>query len=160
MAGDEIDAYGVSLLALRATSTENPKQAFSTWVDSNSTPCKWAGIYDEIHHKVTSIELSSKNLTGYIPSEIGLCHTGSPLCKTSLTLTCLQTVSMIHSLRAKQLNPFGRDSKSFIQSVFRRDSGDFGLFPVMLSLDLRHNNLTGKIPEVGSILSQVSFSVG
>ncbi|KAI3914710.1 hypothetical protein MKW92_021884 [Papaver armeniacum] len=30
----------------------------------------------------------------------------------------------------------------------------FGLFPVSVSLDLRHNNLSGKIPQVGSLLNQ------
>ncbi|KAK4801058.1 hypothetical protein SAY86_021545 [Trapa natans] len=30
----------------------------------------------------------------------------------------------------------------------------YGYFPVMVSLDLRHNNLTGKIPQVGSLLNQ------
>ncbi|GFP89650.1 probable inactive leucine-rich repeat receptor-like protein kinase at1g66830 [Phtheirospermum japonicum] len=30
----------------------------------------------------------------------------------------------------------------------------FGQFPVMVSLDLRYNNLTGKIPQVGSLLNQ------
>lgn len=30
----------------------------------------------------------------------------------------------------------------------------FGQFPVMVSLDLRFNNLTGKIPEMGSLLNQ------
>lgn len=30
----------------------------------------------------------------------------------------------------------------------------YGLFPVTISLDLRNNNLTGKIPQVGSLLNQ------
>ncbi|KAL2464701.1 Leucine-rich repeat protein kinase family protein [Forsythia ovata] len=121
---------GVSLLALRAAITEDPKQALSTWLDSDSTPCKWAGITcDEIHHRVTSIELSTKNLTGYISS-------GSlPQGLSNLThLTGTLNLSF---------NQFSGEIPA-----------SFGLFPVMLSLDLRHNNLTGKIPEVGSLLNQ------
>lgn len=30
----------------------------------------------------------------------------------------------------------------------------YGHFPVIVSLDLRHNNLTGKIPQIGSLLNQ------
>ncbi|KAL2535099.1 Leucine-rich repeat protein kinase family protein [Abeliophyllum distichum] len=164
---------GVSLLALRAAITEDPKQALTTWVDSDSTPCKWAGIIcDEIHHKVTSIELSSKNLTGYIPSEIGafsfltfldLSHNFlyGPLPHRITTLQNLTHLDLSSNSLSGSL-PQGLSNLTHLIGTlnlsFNQFSGEipasFGLFPVMLSLDLRHNNLTGKIPEVGSLLNQ------
>ncbi|PIN13200.1 Serine/threonine protein kinase [Handroanthus impetiginosus] len=67
-----LSSDGLSLLALKAAILEDPTQALISWSDSDSTPCSWDGITcDHTHRRVTSISLSSKNLTGYIPSEIG-----------------------------------------------------------------------------------------
>ncbi|CAI9779452.1 unnamed protein product [Fraxinus pennsylvanica] len=164
---------GVSLLALKAAITDDPKQALSNWVDSYSTPCKWAGITcDDIHHKVSSIDLSSKNLTGYIPSEIGALSflTFLDLSENFLygplphRITTLQNLTHL-DLSSNKLNgslPQGLSNLTHLIGTlnlsFNEFSGEipasFGIFPVKLSLDLRQNNLTGKIPEVGSLLNQ------
>ncbi|KAL0428580.1 UNVERIFIED_CONTAM: putative leucine-rich repeat receptor-like protein kinase [Sesamum latifolium] len=67
-----VNSDGLSLLALKAAIAGDPTHVLVSWSDSDSTPCNWAGITcDPTYHRVTSISLSSKNLTGYIPSEIG-----------------------------------------------------------------------------------------
>lgn len=168
-----LNSDGVSLLALKAAITEDPKQALSNWVDSESTPCKWAGITcDDIHHKVSSIDLSSKNLTGYIPSEIGALSflTFLDLSENFLygplphRITTLKNLTHL-DLSSNNLNgslPEALSNLTYLTGTlnlsFNEFSGEipvsFGMFPAMLSLDLRQNNLTGKIPEVGSLWNQ------
>ncbi|KAI3446444.1 hypothetical protein Pfo_003109 [Paulownia fortunei] len=168
-----MNSDGLSLLALKAAITEDPTHALISWSDSDSTPCKWAGITcDHARQEVTSISLSSKNLTGYIPSEIGALSflTFLDLSRNSFSgplphhITNLQ--NLIHlDISSNKFNSSLPESLSNLTHLagtlnlsYNAFSGEipasFGLFPVMVSLDLRHNNLTGKIPQVGSLLNQ------
>ncbi|KAL3819887.1 hypothetical protein ACJIZ3_005792 [Penstemon smallii] len=168
-----LNSDGLSLLALKAAITRDPTQALISWSDSDSTPCKWAGITCEpTYHKVISISLSNKNLTGYIPSEIGALYylTFLDLSINSLSgplphhITTLK--NLVHlDVSSNNLNGSLPESLSNLTHLtgtlnlsYNAFSGEipasFGLFPVMVSLDLRHNNLTGKVPQVGSLLNQ------
>lgn len=168
-----MNSDGLSLLALKAAITEDPTNSLIYWSDSDSTPCGWAGIIcDTGHHRVISISLSSKNLTGYIPSEIGalsfltlldLSHNafGGPL---PHHITTLQ--NLVHlDISSNNFNGSLPESLSNLTQLrgtlnlsYNAFSGEvpasFGLLPVMVSLDLRHNNLTGKIPQVGALVNQ------
>ncbi|KAL8036887.1 hypothetical protein ABFX02_11G005800 [Erythranthe guttata] len=168
-----INSDGLSLLALKSAIAQDPSKALVSWSESDSTPCKWAGILcSRDHRKVTSISLSGKNLTGYIPSEIGaltsltsldLSHNtfGGPL---PHHITTLQ--NLVHlDVSSNNLNGSLPESLSNLTHLegtlnlsYNAFSGEipasFGLFPVMVSLDLRGNNLTGKIPQVGSLVNQ------
>ncbi|KAL1549998.1 receptor protein kinase-like protein ZAR1 [Salvia divinorum] len=67
-----LNADGLSLLALKAAILKDPNMALISWLEVDSTPCRWPGIAcDRAHRRVISVSLPSKNLTGYIPSEIG-----------------------------------------------------------------------------------------
>ncbi|KAL2225912.1 UNVERIFIED_CONTAM: Receptor protein kinase-like protein ZAR1 [Sesamum indicum] len=164
---------GFSLLALKAAIVKDPTQALISWSDSDLTPCRWAGIIcDHTHQRVTSISLSSKNLTGYIPSEIGALSFlmfldisqnsfSGPLPHHIATLQ-----NLVHlDISSNNFNGSLPESLSNLTHLrgtlnlsYNEFSGEippsFGQFPVMVSLDLRHNNLTGKIPLVGSLLNQ------
>ncbi|KAL0383717.1 UNVERIFIED_CONTAM: putative inactive leucine-rich repeat receptor-like protein kinase [Sesamum calycinum] len=164
---------GLSLLALKAAIVEDPTQALISWADSDSTPCRWTGIIcDHTHQRVTSISLSSKNLTGYIPSEIGAL---SFLMFLDLSQNSFSGPLPHHVATLQNLVHLDISSNNFNGSLpeslsnlthltgtlnlsYNAFSGEippsFGQFPVMVSLDLRHNNLTGKIPLVGSLLNQ------
>ncbi|KAG8371887.1 hypothetical protein BUALT_Bualt12G0009600 [Buddleja alternifolia] len=168
-----LNSDGLSLLALKAAISEDPKQALISWSDSDSNPCKWAGITcDHTHNTVTSLSLSNKNLTGYIPSEIGALSYltvldvsqnsfGGPL---PHQIAALQT--LVHlDVSSNNFNgslPEGLSNLTHLRGTlnlsYNAFSGEipasFGLFPVMVSLDLQHNNLTGKVPPVGSLLNQ------
>ncbi|KAL5708255.1 hypothetical protein ACHQM5_019072 [Ranunculus cassubicifolius] len=97
---------------------------------------------------LVSLDLSHNSLSGSIPNEINLLKAlkfldlSSNLFNGSLpnTLSELQELSGTLNLSYNRFN--GEIPVSF------------GRFPVTVSLDLRHNNLTGKIPQVGALLNQ------
>lgn len=164
---------GLSLLALKAAVTTDPTQALITWSDSDSNPCRWDGITcGESLQRVTSISLSNKNLSGYIPSEIGtlsfltLLDISQNNFSGPLPLSIASLQSLIHlDVSSNGFNGSLPESLSKLTNLrgtlnlsYNEFSGEvpysFGRFPVMVSLDLRHNNLTGKIPQVGTLLNQ------
>lgn len=168
-----LNSDGLSLLALKAAIVKDPTQVLISWSESDPTPCKWDGITcDHAYRRVISISLSNKNLTGYIPSEIGALSSltfldlsqnsfGGPLPQQIATLK-----NLVHlDLSSNNFNgslPETLGSLTHLEGTlnlsYNSFSGEipasFGRFPVMVSLDLQHNNLTGKIPEVGSLLNQ------
>ncbi|KAL0346268.1 UNVERIFIED_CONTAM: Receptor protein kinase-like protein ZAR1 [Sesamum radiatum] len=168
-----VNSDGLSLLALKAAIAGDPTHVLVSWSDSDSTPCKWAGITcDPTYHRVTSISLSSKNLIGYIPSEIGALSflTFLDLSHNSFSgplphdITTLQNLFHL-DISSNNFNGSLPENLSNLTHLtgtlnisYNAFSGEvpasFGRFPVMVSLDLRHNNLTGKIPQVGSLLNQ------
>ncbi|KAL0337991.1 UNVERIFIED_CONTAM: Receptor protein kinase-like protein ZAR1 [Sesamum calycinum] len=168
-----VNSDGLSLLALKAAIAGDPTHVLVSWSGSDSTPCNWTGITcDPTYHKVTSISLSSKNLTGYIPSEIGALSflTFLDLSHNSFSgplpydITTLQ--NLVHlDISSNNFNGSLPENLSNLTHLtgtlnlsYNAFSGEvppsFGQFPVMVSLDLRHNNFTGKIPQVGSLLNQ------
>ena len=91
-----LNTDGLALLALKAAITTDPTDTLASWTETDPTPCHWHGITC-INHRVTSLSLPNKNLTGYIPSELGLLDSLS-LATTSLN-SYLYTSSM-HQLSA------------------------------------------------------------
>lgn len=168
-----LNSEGLSLLALKAAITEDPSKALIAWSDSDSTPCKWDGITcDLTHQKVTSVSLSNKSLSGYIPSEVGALsfltsldlsynYFSGPLPRHIATL-----LNLVHlDLSSNKFNGTLPESLSNLTQLtgtlnlsyndfFGEIPASFGRLPVTVSLDLRHNNLSGKIPEVGSLMNQ------
>ncbi|KAH6826089.1 Leucine-rich repeat protein kinase family protein [Perilla frutescens var. hirtella] len=168
-----LNSDGLSLLALKAAIFQDPNRALISWSELHATPCSWAGITcDRAHRSVISISLPSKNLTGYIPSEIGAL---SFLASLDLSqnffsgplpqqITTLQ--NLVHlDISSNNFNgslPEGLSNLTHLAGTLNLSynafvgeiPASFGQFPVMVSLDLQHNNLTGKIPQVGSLLNQ------
>ncbi|EOA23594.1 hypothetical protein CARUB_v10016797mg [Capsella rubella] len=62
---------GLSLLALKSAVSKDPTRVLTSWSESDPTPCHWPGIICS-HGRVTSLVLSGRRLSGYIPSELGL----------------------------------------------------------------------------------------
>ncbi|KAI3772564.1 hypothetical protein L6452_03753 [Arctium lappa] len=121
-----LNSDGISLLALKAAVSGDPTNSLANWVESESTPCNWAGISCNSDQLVTGIFLPNKSLTGYIPSELG----------AILSLTHLSLSG----------NNF---SKLIPDHLFNAGGG-------LLSVDLSHNSLTGPIPEnVNSLTSLI-----
>lgn len=168
-----LNSDGLSLLALKAANLKDPNRALNSWSEVDATPCRWDGITcDHAHRRVISVSLSSKNLTGYIPSEIGALSflTLLDLSQNFLTGPLPQQITTLRNLVHLDIssNNFNgslpEDLSNLTQLAgtlnlsYNAFSGEipasFGQFPVMVSLDLQHNNLTGKIPQVGSLLNQ------
>lgn len=168
-----LNSDALSLLALKAATSEDPNHALVSWSYSGSSPCKWGGIVcDDAHDRVTAVSLSGKNLNGYIPSEIGALSflTSLDLSHNSFSGPLPHQITNLHSLVHLDLSsnnlsgslPQGLSSLAHLRGTLNLSynalsdeiPASFGRFPVMVSLDLRHNNLTGKIPQVGSLLNQ------
>ncbi|CAH2063764.1 unnamed protein product [Thlaspi arvense] len=62
---------GLSLLALKSAVENDPTRVMATWTESDPTPCHWPGIICT-RGRVTTLVLSGRRLSGYIPSELGL----------------------------------------------------------------------------------------
>ncbi|XP_021991269.1 probable LRR receptor-like serine/threonine-protein kinase At4g37250 [Helianthus annuus] len=62
---------GLSLLALKSAITTDPTNSLTTWSETDSTPCHWSGITCNSAHRVTAVFFPHRNLTGYLPSELG-----------------------------------------------------------------------------------------
>ncbi|CAA7060631.1 unnamed protein product [Microthlaspi erraticum] len=62
---------GLSLLALKSAVDNDPTHVMASWSESDPTPCHWPGIVCT-RGRVTSLILSGRRLSGYIPSELGL----------------------------------------------------------------------------------------
>ncbi|XP_021836625.1 receptor protein kinase-like protein ZAR1 [Spinacia oleracea] len=65
-----LNSDGLSLLALKSAIISDPTRSLSTWSESDSSPCHWLGVRCT-RDRVTDLSLSNKELTGYIPSELG-----------------------------------------------------------------------------------------
>ncbi|KAJ0763376.1 putative protein kinase RLK-Pelle-LRR-III family [Helianthus annuus] len=66
---------GLSLLSIKSA-VDGGDTVFSDWNDNDDTPCNWTGvscanISGISDPRVVGIALAGKNLTGYIPSELG-----------------------------------------------------------------------------------------
>ncbi|KAE8694785.1 bHLH130 protein [Hibiscus syriacus] len=151
-----LNSDGLSLLALKAAVESDPTRSLDSWSESDSTPCQWSGIACT-RKRVTSIFLPNKGLTGYIPSELGLLDSLTRLKSLkNLTHLDLSSNSLNGSLPALLVEL--KSLRGTLNLSYNQFSGEipasYGEFPVMISLDLRHNNLTGKVPQVGSLVNQ------
>lgn len=145
-----LNSDGLSLLALKAAITTDPMQALISWRDSDSTPCNWDGITcDRTHHRVTSISLSNKGLTGYIPSELG-------------ALSSLTSLSLSFNNFSKTIPPhlFNATSLSFLELSHNSLSGplphQLTSLKNLIHLDLSSNQLNGSLPDALSNLTHLS----
>ncbi|OAY71764.1 putative inactive leucine-rich repeat receptor-like protein kinase [Ananas comosus] len=135
---------GLSLLALKSAVSDDPSSTLSAWSESDADPCRWPGVscanvsgYD--YPRVVGIAVAGKNLSGYIPSELG-------------SLLFLRRLNL-HSNRLSGPIPAELANASSLRSLFLYDNSLSGHFPAALcdlprlqNLDLSRNSLAGPIP--------------
>ncbi|CAJ1910095.1 unnamed protein product [Sphenostylis stenocarpa] len=190
-----LNSDGLSLLALKAAVDSDPTGVLTSWSETDATACHWPGV-SCTGDRVTQLSLPNKNLTGYIPSELGFLTSLKRLSlpynnfSNAIPPSLFNATSLIvldlshnalggslpsHFLSLKFLRHLDLSSNSFNGSLpptlsdltsltgtlnlsFNHFSGgipaSLAHLPVAVSLDLRNNNLTGKIPQVGSLLNQ------
>lgn len=135
---------GFSLLAFKAAVSEDPESSLAGWTEVDGDPCRWPGIscanvtgYD--YPRVISIAIYNKNLTGYIPSELG-------------TLLFLRRLNL-HGNRLTGPVPAQLFNATSLHSVFLYDNLISGAFPAaacdvprLQNLDLSRNAIAGPLP--------------
>ncbi|XP_076881286.1 receptor protein kinase-like protein ZAR1 [Bidens hawaiensis] len=147
-----LNSDGLSLLALKAAVNSDPSNSLSTWKDSDPTPCHWSGITCNSDHRVTTITLPRRNLSGYLPSEIG-------------ALISLQHLSLSNNNFSKPI-PEHLFNVTNLLSLDLSDNSLAGPLPEKISnlklltfLDLSFNFLSGFLPESLSNLTHLSGTV-
>ncbi|PSS36322.1 Receptor protein kinase-like protein [Actinidia chinensis var. chinensis] len=135
-----LSSDGLSLLALKSAISADPTLALAAWSDSDPTPCRWAGIACDRDHRVTAISLSDKELTGYLPSELG-------------AILSLQHLSLSNNNFSSLIPSHLFNSPNLLSLDLSRNSLS-GPIPPQISylqnlshLDLSSNLLNGSLPD-------------
>lgn len=137
---------GLSLLAFKSAVSSDPTSSLSSWSDSDPDPCRWPGIScsnisgsGSSSPRVVGIAVSSKNLSGYIPSELG-------------SLLFLRRLNL-HGNSLSGSIPTQLFNATSLHSLFLYDNNLTGDIPPEIcnlpriqNLDLSRNSLSGPIP--------------
>ncbi|GAB4840589.1 hypothetical protein Ancab_021361 [Ancistrocladus abbreviatus] len=140
-----LSSDGLSLLSLKsAVDQSSAAAAFSDWNENDTTPCHWTGISctnisGESDPRVVGIAIASKNLRGYIPSELG-------------TLVYLRRLNL-HDNDFYGSLPVELFNATSLHSIFLYGNNLSGPLPPSIcnlprlqNLDLSSNSLSGSIP--------------
>ncbi|KAF6158622.1 hypothetical protein GIB67_040136 [Kingdonia uniflora] len=145
-----LNSDGLSLLSLKSSITTDPTRSLSTWVDSDSTPCSWAGITCSPHNnRVTQIDLPNKGFNGYIPSQLG-------------AISTLKRLSLFHNNFTKPIPSllFNASNLVFLDLSHNRFTGGIPdqvkTLKKLVRLDLSSNQLNGSLPDCLSELSELT----
>lgn len=144
-----LNSDGLSLLALKAAVESDPTGVLNSWSDSDSTPCRWAGVLCA-HDRVTQLVLPNKGLTGYIPSELGLLNS---LKQLSLSNNNFSNAIPSRLFNATDLVVLDLSHNSLSGPI----PTEIRSLKSLGHLDLSSNSLNGSLPEV---LSELTGLVG
>uniref|UniRef100_A0A0D9XY08 non-specific serine/threonine protein kinase n=1 Tax=Leersia perrieri TaxID=77586 RepID=A0A0D9XY08_9ORYZ len=147
-----LTADGLALLAFKAAVTDDPFSVLSSWSESDSDPCRWPGITCNnissssssspatTTRRVVGVALAGKNISGYIPSELG-------------SLLFLRRLNL-HDNRLAGAVPSALSNASSLHSLFlygNRLTGELpfaalcGGLPRLQNLDVSRNALSGEL---------------
>ncbi|TVU51506.1 hypothetical protein EJB05_02938, partial [Eragrostis curvula] len=146
-----LTAEGLALLAFKEAATEDPYQALSRWSESDADPCHWPGITcanvsssssspSPSPPRVVALAMAGKNISGYIPSELG-------------SLLFLRRLSL-HGNRLAGAIPSSLSNASSLHSIYLYGNRLTGGLPAaalcdlprLQILDVSRNALSGQIP--------------
>ncbi|KAF8094747.1 hypothetical protein N665_0354s0036 [Sinapis alba] len=149
-----LNSDGLALLALKSAVENDPTKVMNHWSESDQTPCHWSGIVCT-NGRVTSLTLSQKSLSGYIPSELGL-------------LESLNRLDLAHNnfSRPVPVRLFEPTNLRYIDLSHNSLSGpipdQIRHLKSLNHLDLSSNRLNGSLPEslteLGSLAGTLNLS--
>ncbi|KAL0925480.1 hypothetical protein M5K25_003811 [Dendrobium thyrsiflorum] len=136
---------GLALLAFKSAVSGDPSSALGSWAEDDDDPCHWPGVScanlssSTDPNRVVAIALSDKNLSGYIPSELG-------------SLVFLRRLNL-HGNRLSGSIPSQLFNATSLHSLFLYDNHLTGPIPSSIcdpprlqNLDLSRNSLSGQLP--------------
>uniref|UniRef100_A0A0E0MKX7 non-specific serine/threonine protein kinase n=1 Tax=Oryza punctata TaxID=4537 RepID=A0A0E0MKX7_ORYPU len=139
-----LTADGLALLAFKAAVTDDPLSVLSSWSESDPDPCRWPGVTcsnvtsGSPRRRVVGVALAGKNISGYIPSELG-------------SLLFLRRLNL-HDNRLTGGIPAALSNASSLHSLFLYGNRLTGGLPVALcdiprlqNLDVSRNALSGEL---------------
>ncbi|KAK3040830.1 hypothetical protein RJ639_029174 [Escallonia herrerae] len=139
-----LSSDGLSLLSLKSA-MDDGGAAFSDWNENDDTPCHWSGIScmntsSSSSPRVVGIAVSGRNLSGYIPSELG-------------SLVFLRRLNL-HGNRLYGAVPDQLFNASSLHSIFLYGNNLSGPLPPSMcnlprlqNVDLSNNSLSGPLPK-------------
>ena len=143
-----LSADGLALLAFESAVTDDPSWALSAWSANDTDPCRWPGVAcvsvntsssNSSEPRVAGLAVAGKNLTGYIPSELG-------------SLAFLRRLNL-HGNRLSGTVPPALSNATSLRFVFLYDNNLTGGFPAsfcdlprLQNLELSRNSLAGALP--------------
>ncbi|KAK8972099.1 hypothetical protein V6N11_061907 [Hibiscus sabdariffa] len=145
----DITADQSALLALKSHITHDPHDLLATNWSTRTSVCNWIGVTcGSRHHRVTVLDLSSMDLTGTIPSQLGnlsFLHSFN-IRHNSFHGSLPTELTNLHRLKYLNFgnNSFGGDIPSW-----------FGYLGELQSLPLYMNNLSGVIPSTFGNLTKL-----
>ncbi|KAE8725252.1 Serine-threonine protein kinase [Hibiscus syriacus] len=138
-----------ALLSLKSHITHDPHNLLATNWSTSTSVCNWIGVTcGSRHHRVTALDLSSMDLTGTIPSQLGNLSFLASLSIRHNSFHGSLPIELTNLHRLKYLN-FGNNSFSGVIPSW------FGNFAQLQSLFLYWNNFTGVIPSTLGNLSKL-----
>lgn len=136
---------GLALLAFKSAVSGDPTSTLAAWEEEDEDPCRWPGVScsnfssSSNPNRVVAIALSGKNLSGYIPSELGL-------------LVFLRRLNL-HGNRLSGSIPSQLFNATSLHSIFLYDNNLSGELPPSIcnpprlqNIDLSRNSLSGTLP--------------
>ncbi|KAG0520619.1 hypothetical protein BDA96_08G089600 [Sorghum bicolor] len=144
-----LTAEGLALLAFKAAATDDPYSALSRWSESDPDPCGWPGVRcanasssssSSAPRVVVSVAVAGKNISGYIPSELG-------------SLLFLRRLNL-HGNRLSGGIPAALSNASSLHSLYLYGNRLTGALPAaalcdlprLQNLDVSGNALSGEVP--------------
>lgn len=141
-----LTAEGLALLAFKAAATDDPYSALSRWSESDADPCRWPGVTcanassSPPALRVVGLAVAGKNISGYIPSELG-------------SLLFLRRLNL-HGNRLAGGIPAALSNASSLHSLYLYGNHLTGPLPAaalcdlprLQNLDVSGNRLSGPLP--------------
>ncbi|WVZ89263.1 hypothetical protein U9M48_035689 [Paspalum notatum var. saurae] len=141
-----LTAEGLALLAFKAAATDDPYSALSRWTESDADPCRWPGVTcantssNAPAPRVVGLAVAGKNISGYIPSELG-------------SLLFLRRLNL-HGNRLSGAIPAALSNASSLHSLYLYGNRLTGPLPAaalcdlprLQNLDVSGNALSGRLP--------------
>lgn len=135
---------GLTLLAFKSAVSGDPSASLAGWDEADEDPCRWPGVSCTnvrgfSYPRVVALTVSGKNLSGYIPSELG-------------SLVFLRRLNLNGNYLSGAIPPQLSNASS-LHSLFLYSNNLSGPLPSSLcnlprlqNLDLSRNSLSGPIP--------------